>query len=139
MEQKSGETNKEKKPRENHLIASLYGKEYRIHFAKDILRVLGKPQFICIKVNKDMSSFIITPCEGKAYLSFRVPDNLFAGNGVKMRIGSQGFVLDLLSKNGLDIGQTYRVDGAYLKKYNAVAFDMKQAVRFEGLSEETIE
>lgn len=139
MEQKIKEIDKQKKSGEYRLTASLYSKEYRIYFAKDVLRALGKPRYICIKVNKDMSSFIITPCEGKAYLSFQVPDNLFDVNGVKMRIGSQGFVLDLLLKNGLDIGQTYRVDGVYLEKYNAVAFNMKQVVHFDELPEETIE
>lgn len=139
MSEKADESMKEKFLCGYHLTASFYGKEFRIHFAKDILRILGKPQFICIKVNKDLSSFIITPCEGKMYMSFAVPKNLFTGNGVKMRIGSQGFVLELFLKNGMDIDQTYRVDGIYLEKHNAVAFNMKEAVLFDGLSEDAIE
>ena len=101
MSEKTDGNDKEKIAGGNRLTASFYGKEFRIHFAKDILRVLGKPHYICIKVNKDLSSFIITPCEGKMNMSFHVPESLFSENGVKMRIGSQGFVLDLYLKNGM--------------------------------------
>lgn len=139
MSEKTDGNDKEKIAGGNRLTASFYGKEFRIHFAKDILRVLGKPHYICIKVNKDLSSFIITSCEGKMNMSFHVPESLFSENGVKMRIGSQGFVLDLYLKNGMDVGQTYRVDGIYLRKHNAVVFNMKEAVLFEGLPEENIE
>ena len=132
MCKKADENSNEKKVSKNHLTASFYGKDFRIHFTKDVIRVLGKPKYICIKVNKNMTSFLVTPCEGKMYMSFQVPENLFVSSSAKMRISSQGFILDLFRKNELCIGQTYRVEGEYLEKHNAVVFNLKKAALFNG-------
>ena len=131
MCQKAGESHLEKTT-SNRLFASFYGKDFRIYFTKTVMRTLGKPQYICLKINKDRSSFLVMPCEGKDVMSFRVPENLFSERGAKMRIRSQGFVMDLFFRNGLDIEQTYRVEGEYLEKHNAVVFNVKKAVNFNG-------
>lgn len=117
----------EKEKMKSKLRASLYGKESRIYFSKSVLRAIKKPKHICLKINRDMTSFLVMPCDDKNPMSFPVPENLFSGIGVKMRISSQSFLLELFVRNGLDLAQTYRVDGVYFPQNNAVVFQMNNA------------
>lgn len=106
------------------LEVSLYGKQNAINIGKDVLRVIGAPTHITIKINKEMDSFIVMPCEGKAPMSFRVPENIMLDRHKQMKITSQSFVIGLLSVNGLEIERTYKIEGIYSEKNNAVVFNM---------------
>ena len=44
------------------LEISFYGKGNAINIGKDVVRILGAPSYICLKVNRSMDSIIITPC-----------------------------------------------------------------------------
>ena len=113
------------------LFVSLSGKRYRIHICKDIIRVLGRPKYISLKVNKERDSFIVLPCEQKNVMSFKVPERLFESKSVGMRISSQGFIMELFEDNQLNPDRTYRIDGNYLEKFNVVKMDMKDAAIVE--------
>lgn len=112
-----------------NLFASFYGRDFRLHFTRDTIRALGCPRYISIKVNKDMTSFIILPAVDKDVMSFRVPENLFHGSN-KMRISSQGFIVDMFQKNNWNMDASYRVDGRYLPKNNVVMYDLADATCF---------
>ena len=45
------------------LEISIYGRVNVINIGKDVLRVIGAPSHICLKINKYMDSFPVMPCE----------------------------------------------------------------------------
>lgn len=106
---------------------SIYGKIKEIYIGKDILRLLGAPKFICLKINKGMDSFIISPCEGKEFMSFKVPEDIMSNPNKKMRVFSRSFVSGILIMNGMSDEATYKITGTYLEKNNAVVFKMSDA------------
>ena len=125
----SSEHNNVDNPSNYKIGASFYGKDYCVHFDRDTIRALGCPRYIVIKVKKDMTSFIVLPAEAKEAMSFRVPQNLFEGN-VKMRIHSQGFVVDMFEKNNWNINASYRVEGKFLPQNQVALFELKNAKCF---------
>lgn len=106
------------------LEVSFYGKVNAINIGKDVIRVLGAPLYICFKVNRNMDSIIIAPCEGKETLSFKVPDNIYLVNSVQMRVTSRSFVLGLMTMNNMNMSYTYKVAGTYSEKNNVVIFHL---------------
>lgn len=103
---------------------SISGKRNEIHIGKDVVRLLGVPEFLCMKVNKAMDSIAIMPCTGKEYMSFKVPEGILLGKHVSMKVVSQSFVDTIMSVNGLKSNRTYQVTGIYSEKNNAVIFNM---------------
>lgn len=113
-----------------NLIISLYGTSSSIHIYKDVIRVMGVPSFISFRVNKDMDSLMILPCEERDELSFRVPEDILFSPNRKMRIISMNFVGGLMIMNGMDTNRTYRVEGYYLESKNAVVFPLGEGKMF---------
>lgn len=111
-----------------NLCVSILGKNHVFHIGKDVLRVLGAPKYVSIKLNQTMDSFIVLPIEEKEPMSFRVPDNLMFDNNKKMCVKSQSFVMGLLAANDLDIDRTYRIEGTYSEKNNVVVFNMADCI-----------
>lgn len=106
------------------LEISIYGRINVLHIGKDVLRVIGAPSHICLKINKEMDSFAVMPCEPAEPMSFKVPDDITLNTRKQMKITSQSFVIGLLSVNGLDLGHTYKISGIYSENNNAVVFNM---------------
>lgn len=104
---------------------SLSGKRKEIHISKDVVRLLGTPAYLCLKVNKERNSIAVMPCPGKEYMSFKVPKDIQFGNMVSMRVCSKPFVDLILDANGYKNNCTYQVSGAYSEKNNAVVFNME--------------
>ena len=44
-----------------------------------------------------------------------------------MVINSTSFVVGMMTRNGLDLRETYQIEGVYSEKNNAVVFDIKDA------------
>ncbi len=107
-----------------YLGFTIGGKRKRLHIGKDVIRVLGGPSFVCIRVNESYNSFVVMPCDSKMYLSFKVPSDLLVVGRRQMEVTSTSFVAALLSRNGLELDGTYNVEGTYLEKNNAVKFQM---------------
>lgn len=124
-------TESEKKPDKKMLI-SISGKRKTITVSRNVLQALGNPPYICLKINKVMDSFIIEPGIQKEYMSFKVPENLGITKGVAMRMISRPFITAIMEMNGLDLSQTYHVEGEYLEKKNAVVFYMADCILFYG-------
>ena len=106
------------------LEISFYGKGNAINIGKDVVRILGAPSYICLKVNRSMDSIIITPCEKRETLSFKVPDRIYLVNHVQMHVTSRAFVHGLMTMNDMDLSHTYKVAGAYSEKDNVVIFHL---------------
>lgn len=121
------ENNKQKK-----IMISISGKRDTFTVSKSVLKLLGNPPYICLKVNKKMDSFLIEPGRQKEYMSFKVPENLGITKGVAMRMTSRAFVKAFMEINGLDVSQTYHVYGVYIEKNNAVLFRMSDCIFFNG-------
>ncbi len=112
------------------IVFTIAGKKKRMHFAKDVIRVLGGPTFVCLKVNQEFDAFLITPCDSKQYMSFQVPYNYLLEPTKEMDVVCKSFVDTLLTKNGLDINETYLISGTYIEKNNAVVFQMADVIPY---------
>ncbi len=108
-----------------NLWMTIYGKRERIFFTKDVIRILGVPNFICIRVNAEWNSVLVMPCADKDYLSFRVPNDILSEPNKKMEFRSKAFTDTLLKSNGLDRQGTYTVQGWYFEKRNVLVFDFR--------------
>ena len=118
------------------LTLSLSGCDRRINIGKDVVRVLGVPQYVCIKVNEDLSSIAVLPCEEKEYMSVKVPEKLFTDKKSKLRITSKSYVNQLLTTNGMDPAGTYVFQGVLSGNSNAVVFNLPHDGERAGGSEE---
>lgn len=104
------------------LCITIKGPRNRIYIGKDVIRALGFPAFICIKVNEDMSALAIQPGEEKEYMSFKVPERLFDSHKVEFTVHSKRFVYELLTANGLEPESNYPLQGVCAQLENAVIF-----------------
>lgn len=112
------------------LRISFYGRQNCVQVGKDVVRVLGAPKYITLRVNRDMSSVLIESAEEKHKLSFKVPEDLYANNNAQMVINSTSFVIGIMTHNDLDLGGTYQIEGIYSEKNNAVIFNFADAALF---------
>ncbi len=106
------------------LEISIYGRINVIHIGKDVLRVIGAPSYICLKINKKMDSFVVMPCEMTEPMAFKVPEDIMLNTRKQMKVTSQSFVIGLLSINELEFEHTYKISGIYSENNNAVVFNM---------------
>ena len=109
---------------------SIYGRESALNIGKDVLRVLGAPKDVCLKVSQRMDSFVVMPCDESDVLSFHVPDDFMLNSHRMMRVISKSFVTGLLAMNDLEIDHTYNISGTYSEKNNAVIFNMSDTRRY---------
>ena len=112
------------------LNVSIYGRESALNIGKDVLRVLGAPKDVCLKVSQRMDSFVVMPCDESDVLSFHVPDDFMLNSHRMMRVISKSFVTGLLAMNDLEIDHTYNISGTYWEKNNAVIFNMSDIRRY---------
>lgn len=112
-----------------NLRIAFYGKYNCLQIGKDVLRVLGGPQYITIRVNKAMDSLLIEAVMEKHKLSFKVPDGIMISHNKKMILYSQSFVQEMMLKNELDINETYELSGIYSESNNAVIFNVADSTK----------
>lgn len=125
----NGESQGRKAKNTVRLNVSIYGRESALNIGKDVLRVLGAPENVCLKVSQRMDSFVVMPCDENDVLSFHVPDDFMLNSHRMMRVISKSFVTGLLAMNDLEIDQTYNISGTYSEKNNAVIFNMSDIRR----------
>lgn len=106
------------------LSFSIYGAKDSLNISRDVIRILGFPKFITIRI-KDKSHFAVVPSGIKEQMSFAVPKNLFNTKSGQFRIASKGFVTTILAENNLDKNVTYIIKGDYSETENAVFFSME--------------
>ncbi len=96
----------------------------KITFGKDIIRSLGFPTHICLRVNESTNSVAVMPCKPEDVMSFKVPENLFTDHHTVFRISSKSFIFTLLMKYELDPKYNYEYKGIYSEKLKAVIFSL---------------
>lgn len=126
----------EPKAKPLHLNITVKGARNRIYISKDVIRALGVPPYVCIKINEDMSSLAIQPGEEKEYMSFKVPEKLFESHKHEFTVHSKSFVYTLLSANKLDTTKNYPLRGICSQLENAIVFKLKSDT--DGLASETL-
>lgn len=110
-----------------NLRISFYGRQNCVQVGKDVVRVLGAPPYIAIRINPELDSILFESAVEKHRLSFKVPDDLCLNSNRQMVINSTAFVTGLMLHNNLDITETYQMEGVYSEKNNAVVFKIKDA------------
>ena len=103
-----------------HLGIVIFGRQVCISVGKDIIRLLGNPPYICIRINSNYGSVLFKPCEEDDPMSFKVPAKLLLYHRCTFRIHSKLFVQSLLLANDLDVNDTYTFNGYYTPQHNAV-------------------
>lgn len=119
------------------LRMSFYGRYNSMQIGKDVMRVLGAPPYIAIRVNREMNSLLIEGAVEKHKLSFKVPSDIYENHNRQMIINSMSFVISMMTLNNMDLAETYTIEGVYSEKNNAVVFDMN-ASKVYGVHEENI-
>lgn len=112
-----------------YMGVSIQGRWSDIQISKDVIRALGEPSHICLRVNDANHSLAICPCDAAEVLSFKTPDGFLTERYKKFRIHSTQFVKGLLQENQLDEGKTYSLIGTYSEKNNAVVFSFDEVQR----------
>ncbi|MDD3337166.1 MAG: hypothetical protein PHI98_16915 [Eubacteriales bacterium] len=110
------------------LAARLTHDRRSIYLWRDVVRVLGAPKYVSIRVNQEYDSFAVTPGEANGYMSFLVPDGLSSAKQPAVGIHSSRFCEELIAMNDLTVGESYRIEGHYSEKNNAVIFNVADAV-----------
>ena len=108
---------------------TLQGANYCISVGKGVIRAMGSPSHISLKISDDHGSISVFPCEEEDVMAFRVPDKLFLDHRCVMRINSKRFVHGLMKTNDLDITRTYILSGEYLKGKNTAVFSLLEGVK----------
>lgn len=107
---------------------SLQGARNCISIGKGVIRALGKPSHISLKISDAHDSISVFPCDEDDVMSFRVPAKLFSDHRCVMRISSKRFVQGIMSTNDLDSTRTYVLSGNYLRSQNAAVFSLADGV-----------
>lgn len=111
-----------------NLRMAFQGRYNRLQIGKDVLRVIGAPNYITIRVNKAMDSLVIEAAQEKHKLSFKVPEGIMFSHHLQMFLNSESFVHGIMVKNELDLNETYEVPGIYSERNNAVVFNLSDSV-----------
>jgi len=106
------------------LTLSFQGKHNSISVGKDVVRVLGVPSYVCIRISEKKDSIAIMPCEPADFMSFRVPDKLLSDHHCVFRIHSKEFVHGILARQGIDLDNSFVVTGNLCQKNNVVMFHL---------------
>ena len=116
-----------KMPEILNLTITLQGKEGAIGIRKNVVKALGSPRFIALRISYKNNSLLLHPCEQKDVMSYEIPHDFLLGKHVNFRIHSLSFVKELLKENDLESNCTYVLEGHYSPRMNAVVFPMSTA------------
>lgn len=103
---------------------SLQGARNCISIGKGVIKALGTPTHVSLKISDSHDSISVFPCDEDDVMSFRVPTKLFSDHRCVMRINSKRFIHGIMSANDLDITKTYTLSGEYLKDMNIAVFSL---------------
>ena len=106
---------------------SIQGSRDLIRIGKSVVRALGEPEYICLRVNTEMTSLAFRPCGAGDKMSFRVPARFTEKEPKDFRIISKKFVKNVLLQNQLNPDRSYSLDGDYSETKQAVFFDITKA------------
>lgn len=111
-----------------YLTVSIMGKEGAIGIHKNIVKSLGCPNYLCLRISPSRTSFLLRPCEADEKLSFQMPSEFLGDHHVNYRIRSLRFVQNLLSNNKLDRNGSYYLIGKMIEDKKTVVFPLISAL-----------
>ena len=114
---------------------SVQGARNCISIGKGVIRALGKPSHVSLKISDSNDSISVFPCDEDDVMAFRVPNKLFLDHKCVMRINSKRFVHGIMKSNDLDTSRTYTLSGEYLKDKNTAVFSLVDGVTIRNLKE----
>lgn len=97
----------------------------QIHIGKDVIRIIGSPDYVCLMQREDKQTIAIGSCGKQHPMSFKVPGRLFIDGGCGMRITSSRFIGHLIESNNLSMIENKVIEGKYDSEINAVIFPLK--------------
>lgn len=107
---------------------SLQGARCCIGIGKSVIKALGTPTHVSLKISDTHDSISVFPCDEDDVMAFRVPAKLFTDHRCVMRINSKRFVQGIMSTNDLDTNRTYLLAGEYLEDRNIAVFSLAEGV-----------
>lgn len=107
---------------------SLQGARCCIGIGKSVIKALGTPTHVSLKISDSHDSISVFPCDEDDVMAFRVPTKLFSDHRCVMRINSKKFVQGIMSANNLDTNRTYTLSGDYLEDRNIAVFSLAEGV-----------
>lgn len=118
----------------NYIIdMTLQGARNCISIGKGVIRALGEPSHVSLKISDNHDSLSVFPCDEDDVMAFRVPVKLLVDHHCVMRINSKRFVHGIMRSNGMDITRTYTLSGEYLKDKNIAVFSLVDGVTMRAL------
>ena len=107
---------------------TLQGAYNCIGIGKGVIRALGTPSHISLKISDNNDSLSIFPCDEDDVMAFRVPEKLLIDHRCVMRISSKRFVHGVMHSNNMDTTRTYILSGEYIKDKNIAVFSLVKGV-----------
>ena len=117
---------------------SMQGGRNCISVGKGVIRALGTPSHVTLKVSETNDFISVLPCDEDDIMSFRVPTRLLSDHKCVMRINSKRFVHGIMKANNLDVSRTYTLTGEYLPDKNVAVFSLVDGVSLRPLREEEV-
>ncbi len=115
---------------------TLQGARNCISIGKGVIRALGSPTHVSLKISDTHDSLSVFPCDEDDIMAFRVPVKLFKDHKCVMRINSKKFVHGIMRTNDLDITKTYVLSGEYLSDVNTAVFSLVDGAKLRGQKKE---
>ena len=110
---------------------SIQGAHNCIGVGKGVIRALGRPSHVTMKISDTHDSLSVFPCDEDDVMSFRVPVRLFCDHSCVMRINSKRFVHGLMRSNNMDVSRTYTLSGEYIPDKNVAVFSLVDGVTLQ--------
>ena len=107
---------------------TLQGARCCISIGKGVIKALGKPSHVSIKISDNHDSLSVFPCDEDDVMAFRVPLKLFTDHRCVMRINSKQFVHGIMRTNQMDTSKTYVLSGEFLEEKNTAVFSLVEGV-----------
>ncbi len=107
---------------------TLQGARCCISIGKGVIKALGKPSHVSIKISDSHDSLSVFPCDEDDVMAFRVPLKLFTDHRCVMRINSKQFVHGIMRTNQMDTSKTYVLSGEFLEEKNTAVFSLVEGV-----------
>ena len=107
---------------------SLQGKQNCISVGKGVIKALGAPTHVSLKISDTHDSISVFPCHEDDVMAFRVPEKLLVDHKCVMRINSKRFIQGIMRANNLDPSKTYTLSGEYLADKNIAVFSLVTGV-----------
>ena len=107
---------------------TLQGARCCISIGKGVIKALGKPSHVSIKISDSHDSLSVFPCDEDDVMAFRVQLKLFTDHRCVMRINSKQFVHGIMRTNQMDTSKTYVLSGEFLEEKNTAVFSLVEGV-----------